>query len=64
LLQLLATHDAIAYTKTGFTAYKKGKVVMTGTINYQNQGKTRIVRANGLTSQKKKLESTAKYAEQ
>lgn len=58
------TYDEIAYTKTGFTAYKKGKVVMTGTINYQNKGKTRIVTANGLTSRKKKLESTAIYAKE
>lgn len=58
------SYDSIAYTKEGFVAYKKGKVVMTGTINYENKGKTRIITANGLTSRKKKLESTAKYAKQ
>ena len=58
------SYDAIAYTKDGFTAYKNGKVVMTGTINYQNKGKTRIIAARGLTSGKKKLESTATYVKQ
>jgi hypothetical protein len=58
------TYDAIAYTEHGFTAMKKGKVIMTGTITYAEDGKSRVVTANGTSAGGKKLESTAKYDKQ
>jgi hypothetical protein len=58
------TYDAIAYTEHGFTAIKKGKVIMTGTITYAEDGKSRVVTANGTSAGGKKLESTAKYDKQ
>ena len=58
------SYDAIAYTEHGFTTMKKGKVIMTGTIAYAEDGKSRVVTANGTTAGGKKLESTAKYDKQ
>lgn len=58
------TYDEIAYTEDGFTAFKGGKEVMKGTINYSLDGKSRVVTANGTTASGKKLASTAKYDKQ
>ncbi len=58
------SYDEIAYTEDGFTALKKGKVVMTGTISHAQKDKSRVVIASGTNASGKKIESKAKYDRQ